>query len=192
MSYPDDLCASATSVFSPIGAALNPSPCALTCWQRRQVSRDQPAVRHLCAPCGSVRNAAVPWSYWNDSPRFSCAFVPLPRPSFSNHEAIFLNSNSWHRPRRSPHVCPCAHSATLTPRIPQCSLPCFIHFAPPIRLSLRIHPATLHSKRITAEGQTGGFLQTAVSKATRRTSLTAASEFRRRVTSDTALAFRAN
>ena len=86
MCYPDDLCASATSASSPTGIALNSSPCALSCWQRQQVSRDQPAVLHLCAHCGSVRNAAVPWFYWSGSPQFSCGSVPLPRPLPNNHE----------------------------------------------------------------------------------------------------------
>ena len=49
-------------------------------------TRSSSRMLHLRAPCGGVRNAAIPWSYWNDSPRFSCGSVPLPRPSPSNHE----------------------------------------------------------------------------------------------------------
>src|SRR6266576_2901752 len=112
MCYPADLCASATSASSPTGVALNSSPCAFSCWQQQQVSRDPPAVLRHCAPCGSVRNVAVPWSYWNGSPRFSCDSVPLPRQSSSNHETIFLNSIFSHPPGRSLEVCPGADSAT--------------------------------------------------------------------------------
>ena len=144
MCYPDALCASATSASSPTGVALNASPCALSCYQRHQVSRDQPAVRHLCGQCGSVRNAAGPWSYWNGSPLFNCDSVPLPRQLSSNHETIFLNSTFSHAPKRLPEVCPCANSAIPTNTNSWMSPP-MLH---PFRVSnptynvlfLRIHP----------------------------------------------------
>ena len=98
MCYPDDLCAFATSVSSPTGIALNASPCALSCYQRPPVSCDQPAVPHLCGQCGCVRNVALPWSYWNGLPQFSCGSAPLHPQLFSNHETIFLNSPFLHLP----------------------------------------------------------------------------------------------
>src|SRR4030088_194278 len=54
-----------------------------------------------------------------------------------------------------------------------------------------VHPDWQDSKRIAVVRQTG-FLQTAVSKATRRIWFTCTAGFRRRVTSDTALPFGAN
>src|SRR5580692_5409616 len=132
MCYPDDLCASVTSASSPTVIALTWALCALSYCQQQQVSRDQLAVLHLHAQCGNVRNAAVPWSYWNDSPRFSCGSVPLPRTSPSNHEND-LSQLDFFAPSGAVARCVPVRglSHTYPHEFPGCSLPCFIHFATP-------------------------------------------------------------
>jgi hypothetical protein len=156
---PDDLYASVTSASSPTGIARHSSPCALSYWQRQQFCRDPLSSLRLCAPCGCVRNAAAPWSYWNGSPRSSCDSVPLRHPLPGSHEQIFLNSNFSHPPRWSSDVCPFADSPTVTHTNSRMPHPMLHSFPASTRagnvLLLPAHPARRHSKPITGRGPNG-------------------------------------
>ena len=161
-------------------------------WLRQQFFRDQLPSLRLCAPCGCVRNAAAPWSYWNGSPRSSCDSVPLRHPLPGNHEQIFLNSNCSHPPRWSSDVCPFAYSPTVTPhQFPNAPTHASSRsrFHPRRqRASTPAHPAHRHSKRITTRGPNGASFKRLYRKRPAG-HFFLSPEFGRRVTSDTALTF---
>ena len=166
MSYPEDLCASGTSVFSLTVAARRSYRSASRYWPRLPIRlrRFPKHRRKLLVRSGRVLDVAARWRSWNDSPPLRRASV-LPRSFNNEYDLLFLISKLASTTAPAGKDCPPfarSHRRAWWRSPP----PSFCPLGQPPRAVLILpNGQKRNSKRISSRCQSGS-LQVTVSKTT--------------------------